>query len=404
MNTTVNANWDVTISGFGTPVAAMFFWSRNTADGTENHRKFGIGAATGASNQWARSHVSDHGLATTQVAAATSSTEVVYALTSTGSFYMRVDFVTFITDGVTLHNSSLQPPPEAFFLTVVLIGGTDVVASAGSLTPNTTLDLTASVTGLSFPPTDILFCHAFNTNISFGFAHNGSPDTTFGVRNADRNSVATTASAASNDDSYVVMHGNQTSNLFSAELTSINSDGFTITTRVSTTGTVRNVGYLALGISNFSSFAGRLTTPASTGDFGVTAPSLKPQFIIQILNSVDVDNTVDTTNKGGSFGVSIGDGTAQFTHSVASEDGISSGSNTESTADDVLAILHDDDGTARFASTLTSFDTNGFTQNFSATVSGALWPYWVVQSEEAAATVSLPHRRSTNRIIHNLVR
>jgi hypothetical protein len=389
MNTSANTNWDVTISGFGTPVAAMFFWSYNTADGTADERKIGMGAATGSSNQWAGSTVSGHGLTTTAAQSTFSTSSVVYGLTTGGSFYINVDFVSFITDGVRLHNNSTYPPPSAMYLTVVLIGGTDVSATAGALSCSTTLDGTASVSSLSFEPTDLICCHASSPNISFGVAHNGTSDVQYAVRHSDRSGVTTTAAGAASDDSYVAIHGTHAANQFSAEITAYSANGFTVTTRNSTTGTAAQLGYLALRISNFSSFAGRLTTPASTGNFGVADPGFKPQFVMQFLTNVDVDNTIDTTNKAGAIGVSVSDGSAQYTHAVATDDGVTT-SNTESTADNVLSILHNDDGAARFESSFVSFDTNGFTQNFSATVSGALWPYWVVQEESGESSSVSP--------------
>lgn len=397
---------DITISGFGTPKAAFFAVTRATADGTAaDGALLAVGATDGTRN-WGTSHVADNGLTTTDNRVADVQTSYcVYALNTAGSIDFQAAFSAWITDGIRIDWNNA--PDAAYLLTVVLLGGDDLSAYAGTFAMSTTLDAAVDVTAVGFKPTVLLTAEANANRASFslGMVYNSPSDvvTQGSIQHSAADGATTTAENLIVEDDYGIGITRVSAQVAQGEFGSFDASGFSCTTRGSNTYTA-TVGYLALGIANHDVWMGTITTPTSTGSASYTGPSFKPQFVMQLMSGAEAADTVYTDNRAGAFGLAVADDAAQYSNTVASEDGVTT-TNTESVSDNLLALLHDDDGAGLIAASLTSFDATGWTANFTAVSgTGKKWLALAVEEESSGAATSYPFRRSVDRIMHNLVR
>ena len=292
---------DVTVSGFGTPKAAIFTYYRDTGSaGSLNQQDAIVGYGfTDGTNQFSSyadwvPGASDHSGERAQ------SGSYVAILEETAA--NNAAFSSWVTDGVRLsvtNGSSLS----GCHLDVILISGDDVSAAAGSFAVPGSVGSPRSVTGLSFQPNLVFFTSAgipngvnqANSVISWGCAHdNGtSIDQAFVSRGA-----------ASNTDNLGWMQRNDgvcgqayTSNAdWRQESTSFNADGLTVTERDHDAGS-DDIGYLALSIG--STINAKLTssygTPTSTGTDTITT-TWTPQFMLGVFGRHTSSSNLSNTN------------------------------------------------------------------------------------------------------------
>ena len=383
---------DFTISGFGTPKAAMFIVTKGVTDNTAAAgAMMAVGFTDGTRNKCGTISAKD--------ANATSDTDTTFDTDScilladdTGTLADAV-FDSWITDGVRIDWT--DAPPSAYLVTVVLFGGSDIADVYASHYRAAATGNTLDITAPGFQPTDLLtvLAHDFVAPcLCLGAVHDDGASTVtqactiYSSRNARQNGE----NAGYTTETYGSLILRTDGTLFGTQsYSAFDSNGFSATTGGSAAAS-QDVIYLALRITNHDSYVGTFTTPTSTGNDAQTGPGFKPQFVLQLPTNHAALNTNYSTGEGGTFGVSVIDDTNQFSNMIADEDGAAT-TDTESQADDQAVVLHDDDGTGLFATAFVSFDTNGFTQNFTATNTGnaTYWPIWAVE-ETAAAGDTIP--------------
>lgn len=389
---TSSGDQDITISGFGTPVAVLFTLGYGTADGTPADGKLlAIGGATSSSGMFAVYSVAENGVTTTSSRTGVVNNRCIYTQDGGGTITNGATFSTFITDGVRISwQAGGEIPDAGYLLTVTLIGGTNVVgAYASTFDMAATVDTATDVTAPGFEPTDLFVFNATTPYLSMGIVHNASGTVSqYSVSQYDRSAVTTTELHLREENSYGITNCNPGGTGAQGEFGSFDASGFSCTTRTSaTTNNGRGtVGYLALRITDYETYAGYLTTPTSTGNQSITSPGFKPQFLMQLLSGAEAFDTNYGDNRAGTFGISVADATSQYSNTITSEDGVTT-TNAESLSDDQMVNLKDDDGTTRWTTSFVSFDTTGFTQNFTATHStGAVWLYWAVEEETSGSS------------------
>lgn len=393
---TTTGNQDITISGFGVPKAALFILGSGTADGVAaNHSNTTIGCAVDATHRWCNSFTDEHGLASSDVYIGRTAAACVNIISPLdGTVDGVADFVEWISDGVRINWSNA--PAAAHLMTVVLFGGTDLQAYAGTFVMSNVSNGVTTVSGLGFRPTDIIVSkvHSFSTTRSttIGMAHNDGTTTTqgfTGIYRGDGKTPSNPASRMSTQYSVGGFGGNGgDSTVAYGEVGGFGVDGFTVTTRNSTGMSEGDAYYLALRIDNYASWKGTITTPTATGNQAITAPGFKPQFMLQIMGNMEAVETGYTDNRAGSIGISVADASAQYSNTWASEDNLAT-TNTESLTEDQLAVLHNHDGTEMLTASLSSFDASGWTANYSSVAAtGKLWHVLAIQEEGGSGPIT----------------
>ena len=391
---TSGGNQAITVSAGGlTPKAALFILVAATVDGTAAVDSIiSYGAATGTSNRWVVGGFSEDNLGTTATQGWYDNVECIQGYDGATTLLFEADFVSFGVDTVTINWATA--PASAWLLTVVSFSGSDLSAHANIKDITNTVDAEIDVTDPGFEP-DVLFTasdmnvfnpgQAAHQQLSFGLVHNdgvgGITQRTLAWTEQDARTTSVVVSRNEDSGGILEMDGLSSGNLdFYALFSNFDSSGFSMTAKVAG-GNSREIGYLALSFGgSVSGWVGTYSTPTSEGSDSSTAPGFKPQFLFFLENYMPVIDIGYINPNAGSRGFSAMDATRQFSNSFNAEDEATT-SNTQSLSDNVAVELPDDDGAAGLTATLTTFDTNGFTLNFSA-VEGAAKLFFALAIEQ----------------------
>ena len=173
-------------------------------------------------------------------------------------------------------------------------------------------------------------------------------------------------------DSGSLKYNNQIHSLFDersnleygpASLTSLDSDGFTLEW---TAGSGVVLNYIALGGDRLSAFMGKQTVPTGTGNVSYTGIGFQPDCVLFLFNGI---NQADTVANGGYFMMSFADriNSTKGVMALATGDNVSGGN-------DGIAVLlattafrwhTEGTGTVKYNATVNSWDSDGFTLNWS---------------------------------------
>ena len=388
---------DFTVSGFGTPKAAMFILTSAVTDGTEAaHAYLSVGATDGT-RQWCIHTNAEDAQTTTDHAvdhtnsACVEFTNVGDSATIDGS----ASFSAWITDGVRINWDNA--PGTAYLLTVVLFGGSDLSAYAGGEDP-TFLEI--DVTAPGFEP-DIVFVTGHgrvpngahvNWHHSLGAAHNGVSVTERSQGAFSWNGQTSTIAGQVQSTSFsgVEMYESPTAIQYGIDIDTFDANGFSLTPNgVNALGDRWN--YLALKFANHTSWVGSVDSPTSTGDAAKTGVGFKPQFVMMFESALTAEDSVDVTGNIIATGISTITASEAYCNAVTLEDAATT-SNCGSVSDDQAVNFKLDDGTQSHTGTFVSMDSDGFTINYSA-ANGTTRKWWAWAVEESVpAAGPVPQR------------
>lgn len=369
-----------------TPKLAIFMPQRNGTLGSESgDAHFSLGCADGT-NQWCIGHFGNGGDVTSRTDRKFLNT-ICCGRLNFGTFAEPATFVQFLstTDtgdsstGVRINHAAGQ----AFKCICILIGGDDFSVDVGTASLGNQ-DVTTNVTApgfrsqLTIVATDSnVVNHASSAggNWSVGYASNdGTIAQRAHIRHI-RNGVNPAEDLAYLHTSRVIGHITTTALDWTAELED-NANGFDLTVRDANSGD--DVGYIAMAFANHSVVVDTMTTPTSTGNDAQTGLGFEPLFVGFISGMMTAANSLKTNGEAGSIGMSWIAETEEACAEATFEDAVSP-TNAGSYVNTVAVDMLDHDGTAGFVGTLTSFDADGHTVNYT-TVDGSarLWPRFAV--------------------------
>lgn len=365
---TVNGNSvDCTSTSFGTPLGAFVWGGYGTANGTVvNHAGLWMGAYDGT-RQHSRAFASEDGQLDSDTGAVVDADSALITLLNTSQAKDGDCTASFITDGIRL--TCADAPPAAYLANVVLIGGSGVSSVyTDTATSNATVNLTTAVTVPGFEPDLVLVWSnnndTTNWSSSIGWATNeGGSVVQRSVAmldsNADANMIVTSRLATNR----VVMYPAPGGSIATIELTSFDANGFTVTTRDASAAIP--FSYLAVKFNSLSVKTITSAAPTSTGSQAVTGVGFTPQFGFMLQGEFAAVDTQYASDNGEVQGISAFTASASASAATAHEDGDST-SNTESMTDSKVCRTRKD--AADYATcTLTSFDSDGATFNYTAT-------------------------------------
>ena len=358
---------DVTITGFGTPSAVLFFFNKATTDGTvSSGMNLGMGMTDGTS-QYACMANSADAVATTSGARRVDTSACILAI-DMGAHGIKSSaaFNTWITDGVRL--TITDDFPVAHEITAVFFSNSCTAAvslevvGSGAVSPSS-----ITATDLGVEP-DVVFglganqgvggSIAFST-ITYGVAVNDGGLTQRGTSYSDRDAVSTTqgrtlitklntvGQVASNSDTVD----------WALSIIGFTSTGFTYQTDSSAANDI--VAFLAVKFPTGTQFKLQDTGVPTTGNIVLTGVGFQPYFGLS--SHFPASTSWDTAaNTGIANNISMFDASTYSLVSGHSETGLSSVSNTGDYIDSTFSLLRAD-GTVDADSSGYAFDSGGWT-------------------------------------------
>jgi len=370
---------NIVAPGFSSqPKAVFFIISRCTSDGTaQDYIRIGVGATDGT-NEWSFATYSEHGEVSSKCGRASSSSRCITYYGS-ASIAGQAEFSSWYNSGadygVTINWTTT--PPAGYLITCVFFGGADLSADAHTGTLGNQ-DVELNVTDPGFEPDVNLLAlnglSSFTTGtagavFSLGFAHNDGSDTQRALAWASQGGSGTSVTNAILESDRIAAQIYADAQQYSVECTNFDANGYSLYPRGGNSGDV--FGCLSLNFGGVKSVkVATYDTPTSTGADAETGWGLTPEFCLDLQSMVDAVDTLKTDGQGGVFAVSAMDASNQYCTAIAEEDAQGTTDN-QSIADDQASNVPQHDGSAGFAATLTSFDSDGRTLNFSATMGSA---------------------------------
>lgn len=352
---------DITISGFGTPKAAIFIGSEGSSAGGT----FGIGWTDGT-REFVFSVCAEDNRSTSDTHRMTQA-DACYRLpqpASGNNLQGEWSFNSWITDGVRVDIDDAWNAGQE--VTVILIGGTDVTSAYCNwinMSTSTSIDVTAP----GFEP-DLVFLTSVCANydpgptrvntqamLSFGACINDGADTQrmAGFSNVDAQATTDLHTYISNTQA---MAQPWTSLTWTATVGSFDANGFTISPNVST-GSDR-MAYLALEFANSPDIDLFDMQWPTSGNYAETTPGFEPSFgLIASLFGPSSRNT-HTASGGYGFGITAFDDTTIGTAGMSGQHG--QGTSNENGWDSSNLTLHDDAGNTEVAASSYAFDSSGW--------------------------------------------
>lgn len=405
---------DFTISGFGTPVAAMIVvTSRASSFGVADEMQFSWGITDGTFEGGVAARDRDN-VGTTDVKQLMFDNAMVRLPSPSGTTFDAVAvFSAFITDGIRLSWSTI--PSTAYQVIVTLWGGDDVSAAAGTAIPTTVAGANVKITTGSFEPDHLVIAagrnagaadETFFNNMNLTFAQVVNlASTPGGGSGADVRSmclfsshnVGTTFLRQTLDDDQVGIRIRTTTDYFRGtkldDTTPFESDGFNIETTVAGIGTAAGprIFYLALNYGGKRVFLSDEVVPGSTGTQSYTF-GMKPDSMLGFQSNTDTSGTVwanlenvlgDNAEAGGPW--FLQEGGDAYSVSLQHDDNVGTSNTSSRNEDDALhltAVVSPFVGA--YVANLDSIDIDGVTLDFT-TVLAKRFVIFALETEDVIA-------------------
>lgn len=265
-------NHSVTGVGF-TPKALIFFGMSNQTSGfsTQGILEAGISFVS-AATQYQR-NINQNDNQSTPVTSATSGTTKVFQYQQPSNGDDAIATLTSMdVDGFTLNFTTNTATINIHW---IALGGTDLSVKVGTATSNASVG-TLVVTGVGFVPTAVLLAQGQNgTGLGLGAATSTTQRWVDCFTSLANNPTVAKTRQRTNQ---VVAVSNGTTDTLSADFTSFDADGFTLTESVDAGTTT--IGYLAMRGVNMK--AGSFTKATATGNFSVTGFGFAPQIVLLV--------------------------------------------------------------------------------------------------------------------------
>lgn len=383
---------DITISGFGTPKAALFILSKGSSDGTAADDAWLSMGATDGTRQWTNAAHSQHNVADTDTGIRYMTDQCVSTVTtSNGAVDSEAAFDSWITDGVRINWGNA--PSAGHLLTVVLFNGADLNARADAFDLGTSTS-PQTYSSMGFEANALIFCGGAQATADSGTGtmyfqvglvrNDGAGGVTQvhqTVTDRDARTDAVPVQRMMTDRFCSAISVANGSVFAEATISDFTSSGFNWTNS-SAFGTV--ILFLALDLGGLDCAVGQYDPPTSATTSTISA-SFTPQFTLLGMNGCQAVDTAEQDSDAGPFGISVIDASAQYSTSIAIEDAAAT-MNTESLADNTAVRLQTHTGGAFYEAALSSFSSGGVNLSYSAADGTTRkWIYLAIETDVADA-------------------
>ncbi len=382
-----------TISGIPfQPKALIFFWTKNPTSGTSTaNGMMGIGFYDGTTNASVATVAQDN-VGTTNTGWIASSTYSIYTLNTTPAIAARASVTGFTADGFTLNWPTADA--QADIIHYIAIGGTDITnVKVGQFNgPATTGNF--SVTTVGFQPDFVMLASTDRTATTLDAVQAAGAlnigmftSTTWGAigwGSRDNQTTVTHAHALSDAHAFYGIRRNSADQV--ATFVSMDATGFTL--NFTTAG--GNAPYIYIAIKGGQHRIGSFTKRTSAGSQSITGLGFQPTGLMLFShNSTAGNGTVETANPAAAISIGASSGSAAMgTVWMHDRTIINTDVNMISHTNLVMRMGASNNGITDYGqATLTSYDTGGFTLNWTtsdATARRVL--YWAIGSSTPTDT------------------
>lgn len=363
---TISGTVDLTVSGFGTPDAAFIY---TTAGGSNNPQNTAQGSAGfwDGTNQFSMGFECANANATATTGRGYHATNAIAIPQSSGAAWRIRASAAAMTDGIKLTVTEDNIGSEKSTTAILFKGLTN--AYCGVHTNDGTTGAN-DITAPGFKPDLVLIVgigsgtstYTTNGRLSVGAIHNNSSDvvTQGCIQFESVNGTANSTVSTYIDDDKCGHDSNSASSIYTLSGSAFDSSGFSLTSSV---GNTDNIIYLALQLADpDDAYVGIVDSKTTTGTQAYTGTGFTPEVLLLLQTYCTAVDTITTT---GYFGMGATDGTTEHCSNHADEHN-QAVTDTEGSFDasNVLHITDDtpaDDAVAAYS----SFDSDGFTLNYS---------------------------------------
>jgi hypothetical protein len=368
----------------GTRDAAIFVATYAVSlDTTTADAMFSIGMTDGSNQASIMTWSEDAELGST--AQTRAATDEVLQFAPAPFTFGECNFQEWTDSGVTVTWG--RTPSRANRVVVILFAGL-ADAYVGTATSPADVDSELDVTAPAFEPDQVIVIsrsYAFDDTaqedcrLSIGLVDNdGSSPYPQASYNWFSDYGSTSAVAAITRDDRV-LQDLTTSTAGDIEIDSFDADGFSLFTRRAGANVI---AYLALRYSSDGSVAhwvGSLTSPTSTGEWSVSAPGFKPQFVLLLPSRCLFDDAIELDNDAAPFGLGMFTADDEYSASAVDKDAVST-TDTASRMEDQAAAFLNAAQSLGWEGYLASFVVSGWNLQMSAAVgSGRQWAALAVE-------------------------
>lgn len=351
---------DITVSGFGTPSAAIVILQEVAANDTiTSDAKMSIGATDGTTD--VVNYIQSRDLSSTSSTNRRTATGILGVIYNNSSTVVhQCSFDSWVTDGIRINNTTAA---SDIFATVILFKNVQadvfleqMLTTSESVTVGFEADLVFMLsTGNS------AVTYGVNAISSFGIAHNDGTDANYGQFYFDRDSQSTTQTGSYISNTYSFGQYFNDTLSWGGSVGSYTSTGFTLTANTST-GNDYVVG-LAIKFNNATNISlGIVDSPAATGAVNYDSAGFTPDFGLYLTTKNTAVDTVQTVARQ-SIGVWSIDSNSYQSNAYFSDDAASTTDAVSLVSDSKLKDLTSSIAAANDG-TFVGFDANGFDFNF----------------------------------------
>jgi hypothetical protein len=357
------------VTGVGFQPKAVILWGVKLASNntfTSGDNAFWFGAATSATNRWCMAGAEDDAVTTSNTGRRLSTDRVIHILASgTPTTEAVANLVSFDTDGFTINWSSA--PTSAWQCHYMALGGSTITNARAGAT-STTPDSSTAITGVGFKP-DLLMMVGINTGndtsasnktVMVGLASGSGSSSQAVVASRYRDAMTTTDNISYQDTGYsfALLSGVSSSFSWRGSLASFDTDGFTISW-TNTLGFNQNFCYLALKGGAYRVITDTQRT-ATTGTRSTTGVGFQPVgALFASWGSTASGGSIDTSQAR--LTISASDGTNEGGFWWQSADNVTTTDLDQKSFTDKALLLATQPSTTDAEADLASFDTDGFT-------------------------------------------
>lgn len=368
---TTTGTQDFTVSGFGTPVGAIFWGSYGTANGTSvAHGGLFVGATDGTRDR-SIGFGSENGQATTDTGGQANVSNCIVIPTSTvqTTIVGAAAFSAWITDGVRINWGTA--PGTAYLVNCLLIGGSGVSGVyVNNSAPGATLDTATTISSVGFTSDVILVFGGLDgasgnlthTSPSIGVYVRDGSDTQASYSYFDTSATGTSTLIEIIDTTSVARRAVSGAGGAEAQIQNVGASGFDLYRRVNGSGALE-VMYVCIDLNGLSAKLITQSTPTSTGAQAITGVGFTPELLLALSGSALANNTVYTDGNAESLALGMATATDAFVSGLSSDDGVSPSVTESRTNNRPVSVIKD--AGVLVSATLTSFDTDGATLNYS---------------------------------------
>jgi hypothetical protein len=357
------ATGDQAISSVGfQPKAIMLWGTRLTAAGYGAGIGHFIGSGTSSSERWCSTIFSLDAFTNSETSRRNNSDCIVRYIQVNETQDGQADLVSLDSDGFTINWS--DAPASAFIIHYLALGGADITNAKAGFTSVTSGTGDKVFTGVGFQP-EFLLLSSNGTSATTAQAqaniHLAAASSTSRVVASsfkDRDLVTTTETGTYQRNDKVFAQIASTSDTVASEgtLASFDSDGFTINY---TTGAALAIGYLALRGGSF--FVGSDTQKTTTGTEATTGVGFTPKGVFFWSSNQANSSSISSTAK---YSIFAADGTTEGGVWFQSLDAAADGTSDMRTVTDKALGFSTQASTTDAEADLSSFDSDGFTLNW----------------------------------------